>query len=159
MTHLRRVSGFAYGIYRFVMTKKPSSSPSSRTGASASEALLAERIRAARMAKNLEPADLDRRIDARPGTVARIEAGDRKLFAGDLYRLAQALDAPIDSFFPTPDLAATPAEPDETAVSAAEAAAFAEAYQRVTNPKVRKQISDLIKSVAARERSDEPSSP
>jgi len=111
------------------------------------EKILADRIRALRLEKGLNLAELDRLIEARPGTVAKMETGRRQVFADDLYRLACVLDVPVALLFPGPPPGPGAAHP---AVAPDEAQAFAEAYQRLKSPHVRKRISDLTKAVAAR---------
>lgn len=127
---------------------------------------VAERLRQRRLELGLDPRLLDLVIGASPGTIERVEIGDRRIGAGQLFRVGEALGVEVPYFFDEPTDRSTiepleKPEPDSRAV--AEAKRFARAYFRVSDPHVREMISDLVRSVAEHEvekaTEDEPEEP
>jgi transcriptional regulator with XRE-family HTH domain len=112
---------------------------------------VAGRLRQRRMELGLDPRLLDLVIGASPGTIERVEIGERRIGAAQLFRVGEVLGVDVPYFFDGPTDRATfepleTPEPDSKAV--AEAKRFARAYFRVSDPQVREMIRDLVRSVA-----------
>ncbi|MGF1640888.1 MAG: helix-turn-helix domain-containing protein [Rhodospirillales bacterium] len=112
---------------------------------------VAARLRRRRLELGLDPQLLDLVIGAAPGTIERIECGDRRIGAAQLFRVGEVLGVDVPYFFDGPTERSTfepldGPEPDAKAV--AEAKRFARAYFRVADSRVRRMIRDLVRSVA-----------
>lgn len=112
---------------------------------------VAARLRGRRLELGLDPQLLDLVIGASPGTIERVECGERRIGAAQLFRVGEALGVDVPYFFDGPTDRSTfepleTPEPDSRAV--AEAKRFARAYIRVPDPHVREMIRDLVRSVA-----------
>ena len=127
---------------------------------------VAGRLRQRRMELGLDPRLLDLVIGASPGTIERVEIGERRIGAAQLFRVGEVLGVDVPYFFDGPTDRATfepleTPEPDSKAV--AEAKRFARAYFRVSDPQVREMIRDLVGSVAEHQvdtaTKDEPEEP
>lgn len=115
---------------------------------------VASRLRQRRVEMGLDPQLVDLVIGASPGTIERIETGDRRIGAAQLFRVGEVLGVDVPYFFDGPSDRSifepldTP-EPHSRAV--AEAKRFAKAYFRVSDPNVREMIRDLVRTVADHE--------
>jgi transcriptional regulator with XRE-family HTH domain len=127
---------------------------------------VAGRLRQRRLELGLDPRLLDLVIGASPGTIERVEIGERRIGAAQLFRVGEVLGVDVPYFFDGPTDRATfepleTPEPDSKAV--AEAKRFARAYFRVSDPQVREMIRDLVGSVAEHQvdtaTKDEPEEP
>lgn len=112
---------------------------------------VAARLRGRRLELGLDPQLLDLVIAASPGTIERVECGERRIGAAQLFRVGEVLGVDVPYFFDGPTDRSTfepleTPEPDSKAV--AEAKRFARAYFRVSDPHVREMIRDLVRSVA-----------
>ena len=127
---------------------------------------VAGRLRQRRLELGLDPRLLDLVIGASPGTIERVEIGERRIGAAQLFRVGEMLGVDVPYFFDGPTDRSTfepleTPEPDSKAV--AEAKRFARAYFRVSDPQVREMIRDLVGSVAEHQvdtaTKDEPEEP
>lgn len=91
--------------------------------------------------------ELEQRIGAPPGTVARYEKGLTSVGIADLLAIAHALGVSVAWFFADPpgSSAAAPGAAPAPA-SVAEAERFLAAYWRINDPKIRRDILGLIKA-------------
>jgi transcriptional regulator with XRE-family HTH domain len=120
---------------------------------------VAARLRRRRLELDLDPQLLDLVIGASPGTIERVECGERRIGAAQLFRVGEVLGVDVPYFFDGPTDRSTfepleTTEPDSKAV--AEAKRFARAYFRVSDPHVREMIRDLVRSVAEHAVDTEP---
>jgi transcriptional regulator with XRE-family HTH domain len=110
------------------------------------------RLRRRRLQLRLEPQLLDVAIEEPSGTVERVERGDKRLGASQLYNLAVVLGVGVPYFFADDDdsdgdgrgMAEMPAT-DPKALS--EAKRFARAVARISSPEIKHMITDLLKSL------------
>jgi len=58
---------------------------------------IGEKIRKARLAKNIKQADLDIDAELPRSTISKIELGNREITTSELIRIARALGTPVDS--------------------------------------------------------------
>ena len=115
---------------------------------------VAGRLRQRRLELGLDPQLLDLFIGASPGTIERVENGERRIGAAQLFRVGEMLGVDVPYFFEGPTNRSTLKSvetpgPDSKAV--AEAKRFARAYFRVSDPHVREMIRELVRSVADHE--------
>ncbi len=122
--------------------------------------MIARRVRArlvaGRCALGLEPELLDVVCGLRRGTVARLEAGQRRVTPLHLLRLATVLDVGIDWFF-----SETPLVPSHVPVAATagrpgyqEMAQFLAVFTHLGSDRIRAEIRGLVQAVANRACSD-----
>lgn len=111
---------------------------------------VARRLKRRRVQLELEPQLLDVAIGEPSGTVERVERGDKRLGASQLYKLAAVLGIGVSYFFAddidddAPKVAKLP-KTDHKALL--ETKRFARAYARITSPSIRQMIRDLLKSL------------
>ena len=120
---------------------------------------VAGRLRQRRLELGLDPQLLDLVIGASPGTIERVEMGERRIGAAQLFRVGEVMGVDVPYFFDGSADRSTfepleTTEPDSRAV--AEAKRFARAFFRVSDPHVREMIRDLVKSVAEQAADKEP---
>ena len=98
-------------------------------------------------------AEMDNAIEARPGTVAGIEGGARRVGAGQLLALGRALDVPVSYFFeasaPEPS-GGSPGSPEAGQI--AEDERFVAVYFKISDTGVRRDILARSKAAGVRER-------
>jgi len=100
----------------------------------------------------LEPQLLDVAIGEQSGTVERVERGDKRLGASQLYNLAVVLGVGVPYFFADDNddedqkMAELPAT-DHKALS--EAKRFARAVARIPSIEIKHMIADLLKSLVS----------
>jgi transcriptional regulator with XRE-family HTH domain len=122
---------------------------------------VAERIAARRRALGIDPQLLDAILDFRDGTIERLEAGESRIGATHLFRLAEIFDVDIDWFFAdAPD--PLPSEPDRSPSSGhgqdgAQTRRFVTLYRRLRDPKVRLEVREMVRALAAHLPSDHAS--
>lgn len=128
-----------------------------RTPVDAVDRQIADRLRARREQLRIDAAVLDLAIGARPGTLKRFESAIRPIPASLLFRLATLLDVDVAYFFADENGAAQMA-PLPAAMAAgkangaprdlAEAKRFLSFYTHLQDPDVRRQVRDLVRSIA-----------
>jgi transcriptional regulator with XRE-family HTH domain len=127
--------------------------PPSRTKLFAADRIdrrVAGRIAARRQELGITSALLDLLLGARDGTVKRLETGRSRITPGHLLGLASILDVSVDWFFaewpaasPPPPLACSDIG------KAAQVRRFAALFLRIADPKVRSEIRQMVRSIAA----------
>ena len=107
---------------------------------------LGHRLGTRRRELGLTASALDKTLSARPGTVSRFEAGLRSMGAVDLFALSRALKVDILYFFEdAPALqSCTNAAPGVEFIEEAER--FIDAYYKIPDAKVRRDILNLLKA-------------
>ena len=116
---------------------------------------VAARLKRRRLRLELEPQLLDVAIGEPSGTVERVERGDKRLGASQLYKLAVVLGVGVAYFF-ADDLddedrkVSKLPKTDHKALS--EAKRFARAYAQITSPEIRLMIRDLLRSLVVGKR-------
>ncbi len=88
--------------------------------------------------------------------VQKYEKGINRIGAGRLFEMARILDVPIDYFYEdvskhragAPGFAEGTAQPVMEFVSSPEGLQLSLAFTRIKDPKVRKRVLDLVKSLA-----------
>lgn len=111
---------------------------------------LGARLARRRLELSLAAADLEEIISASAGSVAGFESGAKSIGAAQLFALSRALGVPVSYFFedspagPIPNPKSMP-EPG----SVEEVERFLNAYFKVTDTKVRRDILGLIKAAAS----------
>ncbi len=101
--------------------------------------------------------DLDGAISAPPGSVSRLEAGAKRMNAAQLYALSRALDVPVMYFFENSPVALLPYPGDAPRPETVEEAKrFIDAYFKIDDPKVRRDILGLLKAAAVAEEEAKP---
>lgn len=113
---------------------------------------VAARLKRRRLQLQLEPQLIDVAIGEQSGTIERVERGDKRLGASQLYNLAVALGVGVSYFFADDEdgdgsVAELPVT-DHKALS--ETKRFARAVARIPNPEVKHMIADLLKSLVTK---------
>ncbi len=110
---------------------------------------LGRRLSRRRIELGLTAIDLDRALSIPPGTVARFEKGERAMDAVQLFALSRALKVSVLYFFEKPPalpLGRTRDVPGPETV--AEAERFLEAFIKIDDTKIRRDILGLLKAAA-----------
>ncbi len=124
--------------------KKPHQRPKS-----AIDRHLGRRLSRRRIEMGLTAIDLDRALSTRIGTVARFENGERAMDAVQLFALSRALKVSVLYFFeksPALPLGRSRDVPGPEEV--AEAERFLEAFLKIDDFKIRRDILGLLKAAA-----------
>ncbi len=126
------------------MTTKPRLHPSA-----ALDRHLGAQLARRRLELSLAAADLEEIISASAGSIAGFESGAKNISAAQLFALSRALGVPVSYFFEDSPAGSIPnpksmPEPD----SVEEVEKFLNAYFKVTDAKVRRDILGLIKAAA-----------
>lgn len=114
------------------------------------------RVRLRRQILNMSQEKLGDELGVTFQQVQKYERGTNRIGAGRLWTLARVLDVPVAFFYEgvsTP--AATPgfAEGDQTPIindflQSSDGVALAQAFSRITDPKVRRRVLELVRSLA-----------
>jgi transcriptional regulator with XRE-family HTH domain len=90
--------------------------------------------------------------------VQKYEKGINRIGAGRLFEIARILDVPIDFFYDgvgtTSDGVGEARAPVMEFVSTTEGLQLSLAFMKIRDPKVRKRVLDLVKSLAEEEEAD-----
>lgn len=128
-----------------------------RTPVDAVDRQIAERLRLRREQLKIEPAVLDMAMGARAGTLKRFESAVRPIPASVLFRLAVLLEVDVGYFFSGSAGAEAPAKrpaanngvrANGISRDLAEARRFLGFYSHLQDPALRRQVRDLVKSIA-----------
>ena len=108
---------------------------------------LGRRLASRRRELGLSAADLDRALSGPPGSTARYESGSRSLGAAQLFTLSLVLKVPVLYFFE--DVPAPPAPASlPAAINVDDAERFLDAYYKIPDAGVRRDILGLLKAAA-----------
>lgn len=117
------------------------------------------RIRLRRQLLNLSQERLGEELGVTFQQVQKYERGTNRVGAGRLWHLAKVLDVPVSFFYEgaTENTAqAGFADSDQTPlvddfIQSADGVALAQAFSRITDPKVRRRVLELVRTLAAEE--------
>lgn len=117
------------------------------------------RLRLRRKMLNLSQEKLAERLGITFQQVQKYEKGTNRIGASRLYQLARILEVPVSYFFPEPDAAQGAAGMSEDAapdyvmdfVASSEGIELNRAFAQIRDPKVRRRVIDLVRSIAAGE--------
>ena len=130
---------------RLVMTKK----------ANPIDGQVGNRVRIRRMLIGMSQEKLGDLLGLTFQQVQKYEKGINRIGAGRLFEIARILDVPIDFFY---DGVGTPSDglgearaPVMEFVSSTEGLQLSLAFMKIKDPKVRKRVLDLVKSLAEEE--------
>jgi transcriptional regulator with XRE-family HTH domain len=130
---------------RLVMTKK----------ANPIDGQVGNRVRIRRMLIGMSQEKLGDHLGLTFQQVQKYEKGINRIGAGRLFEIARILDVPIDFFY---DGVGTPSDglgearaPVMEFVSSTEGLQLSLAFMKIKDPKVRKRVLDLVKSLAEEE--------
>jgi transcriptional regulator with XRE-family HTH domain len=119
------------------------------------DAQVGNRVRIRRMLIGMSQEKLGDLLGLTFQQVQKYEKGVNRIGAGRLFEIARILGVPIDFFYDGIGEAAKPA--DETAppvmefVSSGEGLQLSLAFMKIRDPKVRKRVLDLVKSLSEEE--------
>jgi transcriptional regulator with XRE-family HTH domain len=133
---------------RLMMTKK----------ANPIDGQVGNRVRIRRMLIGMSQEKLGDLLGLTFQQVQKYEKGVNRIGAGRLFEIARILDVPIDFFY---DGVGTPSDgvgetsaPVMEFVSSTEGLQLSLAFMKIRDPKVRKRVLDLVKSLAEEEEAD-----
>ena len=113
---------------------------------------LGRRLARRRRELGLSAAELDRALSGPPGGIARYENGSRSLGAAQLFTLSRALEVPLLYFFENVSSLLAPArkgsglESMPEANNVADAKRFVDAFYKIPDARVRRDILGLLKA-------------
>ena len=119
------------------------------------DAQVGNRVRIRRMLIGMSQEKLGDLLGLTFQQVQKYEKGINRIGAGRLFEIARILDVPVDFFYdgvaaPSDALAETSA-PVMEFVSSSEGLQLSLAFMKIRDPKVRKRVLDLVKSLAEEE--------
>lgn len=114
------------------------------------------RVRLRRQILSMSQEKLGEELGVTFQQVQKYERGTNRIGAGRLWTLARVLDVPVAFFYEGVSApAATPgfAEGDQTPIindflQSSDGVALAQAFSRITDPKVRRRVLELVRSLA-----------
>jgi transcriptional regulator with XRE-family HTH domain len=119
------------------------------------DADIARRVRALRLQRGLSQTALGSALGVTFQQVQKYESGTNRISAGRLYRIAQALDAPIPFFYANDEERRSKTEPRPCDVAtdflqSTGAMRLIRAYSRITDRDTQRRLLRLIESLADR---------
>jgi transcriptional regulator with XRE-family HTH domain len=122
------------------------------------DAQVGNRVRIRRMLIGMSQEKLGDLLGLTFQQVQKYEKGINRIGAGRLFEIARILDVPIDFFYdgvgvPSDGLG-DPSAPVMEFVSSTEGLQLSLAFMKIKDPKVRKRMLDLMKSLAEEETAD-----
>jgi transcriptional regulator with XRE-family HTH domain len=119
------------------------------------DADIARRVRALRLQRGLSQTALGSALGVTFQQVQKYESGTNRISAGRLYRIAQALDAPIPFFYASDEERRSKREPRPCDVETdflqnSGAMRLIRAYSRITDRDTQRRLLRLTESLAAR---------
>ena len=119
------------------------------------DAQVGNRVRIRRMLIGMSQERLGDLLGLTFQQVQKYEKGVNRIGAGRLFEIARILGVPIDFFYDgvgaSADSAAEAAPPVMEFVSSGEGLQLSLAFMKIKDPKVRKRVLDLVKSLADEE--------
>ena len=102
-----------------------------------------ERIKMLRTALNVTAAELDRLTELSAGTIGRLERSTQRVYASHLYRIAQVTGVDVGWFYRANGEAPNIGNQHEL-----EQQRLLEAYMRITDPVLKRDMFDLVKTLS-----------
>jgi transcriptional regulator with XRE-family HTH domain len=126
-----------------------------KRGGDPRDADIARRVRALRLQRGLSQTALGSALGVTFQQVQKYESGTNRISAGRLYRIAQALDAPIPFFYANDEDRRSQTEPRACDVETdflqnTGAMRLIRAYSRITDRDTQRRLLRLTESLAAR---------
>lgn len=119
----------------------PNPAPKSTASADQIDDLLPGRIRTLRERLGLTARQLETLADLPKGTVGRMERGTRRIYANDLFRIALVTGQNFAQFYaPNQDPSEGTGQPEQNRLL--------EAYGRIADKRIRREVYELIESLA-----------
>ena len=119
------------------------------------DAQVGNRVRIRRMLIGMSQEKLGDHLGLTFQQVQKYEKGVNRIGAGRLFEIARILGVPIDFFYDgvasSADTLASAAPPVMEFVSSGEGLQLSLAFMKIKDPKVRKRVLDLVKSLADEE--------
>ncbi len=121
---------------------------------------LGQRLARRRHELGLGAADLDRALSVPPGSIRRFENGSRSLGAAQLFALGRALEVPVRYFFedvpapPAPARKGSGLESLPAAKNVEDAERFLNAFYKIPDARVRRDILGLLKAAGGEGEAD-----
>ena len=119
------------------------------------DAQVGNRVRIRRMLIGMSQEKLGDLLSLTFQQVQKYEKGVNRIGAGRLFEIARILGVPIDFFYDgvasSADTLASAAPPVMEFVSSGEGLQLSLAFMKIKDPKVRKRVLDLVKSLADEE--------
>ena len=119
------------------------------------DAQVGNRVRIRRMLIGMSQEKLGDLLGLTFQQVQKYEKGVNRIGAGRLFEIARILGVPIDFFYDgvasSADTLASAAPPVMEFVSSTEGLQLSLAFMKIKDPKVRKRVLDLVKSLAQEE--------
>jgi transcriptional regulator with XRE-family HTH domain len=119
------------------------------------DAQVGNRVRIRRMLIGMSQEKLGDLLGLTFQQVQKYEKGVNRIGAGRLFEIARILGVPIDFFYDgvasSADTLASAAPPVMEFVSSGEGLQLSLAFMKIKDPKVRKRVLDLVKSLAEEE--------
>ena len=127
------------------------------------DAQVGNRVRIRRMLIGMSQEKLGDLLGLTFQQVQKYEKGVNRIGAGRLFEIARILGVPIDFFYEgvarsRPMASPKPAPPVMEFVSSGEGLQLSLAFMKIKDPKVRKRVLDLVKSLAEEEEASVPNS-
>lgn len=113
------------------------------------DAYIGQRIRQARMEKQLSQADLGEALDITYQQIQKIERGDNRISGGRLRTISRILGKPIGWFFPDDDNLGTIDPTTSSFMTSADGVKIAAMFPRIKSPKLRQTIVHLIERMVS----------
>lgn len=110
---------------------------------------LAVRVRLYRAQMQMTLKELDQALSLPPGTVSRIERGDKRLDCLTLHKFSEFLNIPIDAFFEDmPETGLSAPDVPRSGVAVSEIEDLLETYTQIQTPQVRREFLTLLRSIS-----------
>jgi len=111
--------------------------------------IIASRVRAKRMLAGMSQEKLAEHLGLTFQQVQKYERGANRVSASKLYEIAGALGVPVGYFFADLPSGVSPAGPtDSDLLSSPDSRELAALYARITRPRVREQVLQLVRMMA-----------
>ena len=113
------------------------------------DAIIGSNIRLARLAAKMSQTDLARKIDLTFQQVQKYETGANRVGAGRLLRIANVLDVPVIALYRDLQQSSRP-NPSVQFLQKQDAFRLVEAFDKITNRRVRNSFVALVTNIASR---------
>ena len=119
------------------------------------DATIGSNIRLARLAAKMSQTDLGEKIGITFQQIQKYETGANRVGAGRLLRIANVLDIPVNAFYRDLEQSSRP-NPTVQFLQKRDAFTLAEAFDKITNRRVRNSLVALVRDIATRRKTNKP---